>query len=207
MKETEQGKENPYFNHLYANYHFNCFLRKENTLFLGTKGSGILIFNSITDKFEETDNPALPEKADIIFIRQHKFSNKLIIGTRKNGIFLFDADKGNTINYKDYGTEIRLIYQDNYWMFWYKSEKFGISRIDPLKTECKHFTLTPSEIQPVIDDERPFLYEDSRGEFWIGTHGGGLAWYDRNNDSFIFYRNVPNSPNTISSDFVHCITL
>ena len=36
--------------------------------------------------------------------------------------------------------------------------------------------------------------------------GNGLGLYDRSMDNFKFFRNDPKDPNTMSSNFVHCIT-
>ncbi len=207
LKRTEFGKELPSIRHLFANYQFNCALLKDSILYFGTRGNGILIQHNMSGKFESSgDALKLLENSDIIFIRQNKNRNILIIGTANKGIYLYNLANKHLVNFRQSGLQVRLIFEDSYGMVWFKTEKFGISRIDPLNAEIKHYELTPAEIQPVIDDERPFLYEDSSGDLWIGTHGGGLSWYDRIRDNFVFYRNIPNSPNTISSNFVHCIT-
>ena len=49
------------------------------------------------------------------------------------------------------------------------------------------------------------LYEDKKGDIWIGTRGGGLDRYDKNTDRFTSYQHDPNDPNSISSDTVTCI--
>nr|WP_242528062.1 hybrid sensor histidine kinase/response regulator transcription factor [Muricauda sp. CAU 1633] len=40
---------------------------------------------------------------------------------------------------------------------------------------------------PLVVDAVVSLYEDSQGNIWIGTDGGGLCKYDFNSDSFLWY--------------------
>lgn len=49
------------------------------------------------------------------------------------------------------------------------------------------------------------ICEDSRGNLWIGTRGGGLNRYDRQSDRFYSYRSNPDDPQTIGSDVVSYI--
>jgi ligand-binding sensor domain-containing protein len=44
------------------------------------------------------------------------------------------------------------------------------------------------------------MIEDSFGNFWVGTRGGGLNLFDRSTGKFTAYRNDPNNPNTLSND-------
>lgn len=206
LDKSELSRETPYFNHLYANYHFTCSDRFGSMLYFGTRNSGILLYDLNEKKFT---NP-LPgleifRNVEISAIRSAVKSGLLIITTKGQGLFIYHPDTDKSVNFKKYGTDIISFFEDSYGMIWMKTERFGIVRINPFSGEEKHYTLTPKEIQPVIDDERPYYYEDKDKNFWIGIHGGGLALYDRSADVFVFYRNIPNSPYTISSDFVHCI--
>ncbi|MBN2214048.1 MAG: response regulator [Bacteroidales bacterium] len=207
LNKSELNKEAPYFNHLYASYHFTGSDRLGSCLYFGTKFSGILMYDLDENKFR---NPApaldLFKNTEIRIIRSTKKSGRLIIGTKGKGLYLYDPESDIINRYHKYGNEVITVFEDSQGMIWMKTERFGIVRINPYTGDDLHYTLTPKEIQPVIDDERPYFYEDKEQNLWIGTHGGGLALYDRAADGFIFYRNIPNSPYTISSDFVHCIT-
>src|SRR5438094_524487 len=40
------------------------------------------------------------------------------------------------------------------------------------------------------------VYKDSKGNIWVGTHGGGLALYDSKKNSFINFKHNPNNSNS-----------
>jgi ligand-binding sensor domain-containing protein len=69
----------------------------------------------------------------------------------------------------------------------------------------KFFDLTPPRFRYLSDSERPFFFEDSRKTLWICIHGGGLAEYRRQTESFHFHRNDPLNPGSINSNTVMCM--
>jgi ligand-binding sensor domain-containing protein len=88
---------------------------------------------------------------------------------------------------------------------WHAIE-FGVTQLDLKSLENRFYILTPEEIKPLTDLERPQFFEDSHDNLWLGLHGNGLGLYDRGADIFKFYRNDPKDPNTISSNYINCIT-
>ena len=58
-------------------------------------------------------------------------------------------------------------------------------------------SLTHNWVWPVI--------EDSRGNFWIGTAGGGLCLFDPVKKTFVNYKNDTNNPSSINDNFVFSI--
>jgi ligand-binding sensor domain-containing protein len=207
LSKAESIKEQPYFQHYYASYRFTCAEVIDDFVFFGTRKNGILLYD--LDHKRIIDDPpefSIFKSSDISFIRRMKHSDAVMIGTRGDGAYLYLAGSKQTIHLKQHGLQAMSVFEDSYGMIWLKTEQYGITRVDPEDGSSKHFTLSPKEMQSLIEDERPFIYEDHEDNLWIGTHGGGLAWYNRKQDNFAFYRNTPNSPYTISSNFVHCIT-
>jgi len=49
------------------------------------------------------------------------------------------------------------------------------------------------------------LLEDSKGNIWVATLGGGLNKFDREQDRFIHYRQDKTDKGSLSDDFVNCI--
>lgn len=49
------------------------------------------------------------------------------------------------------------------------------------------------------------LAEDKHGNIWIGTYGGGLNYYNYDEDRFYVYRNIKNNPNTLSDNFITAV--
>ncbi len=108
-------------------------------------------------------------------------------------------------NVKFHSGNLDKIYEDHYNQLWLTAVEFGVTRLDLISLETKFYVLTPEEIKPLTDLERPQFFEDHLGNMWLGLHGNGLGLYDRKTDSFKFYRNDPKDPNTISSNFILCI--
>jgi len=50
------------------------------------------------------------------------------------------------------------------------------------------------------------IIEDSRGNLWIATWGGGLNRFDREKSRFIRYRHDPQNAASLPDDFIDCIT-
>ncbi|MBN2805438.1 MAG: response regulator, partial [Prolixibacteraceae bacterium] len=107
--------------------------------------------------------------------------------------------------FKKNGNDAQYLFADRAGLIWLKTEQFGVVQIDPETGSEVHFNLVSREKRSIIDDERPFFYEDQNQNLWIGIHGGGLALYQRETGTFSFYRNNPLSRSTLSSDFVHCM--
>lgn len=49
------------------------------------------------------------------------------------------------------------------------------------------------------------LYEDAKGNLWVGTDGGGLSLYDRQQDKFIHYQHSEGDPASLSHNTVNAI--
>ena len=46
------------------------------------------------------------------------------------------------------------------------------------------------------------ITEDTKGNIWVATRGGGLNMYDREKDQFVHFKNNPKNHGSISSDFL-----
>ncbi|MBT1706568.1 two-component regulator propeller domain-containing protein, partial [Chryseosolibacter indicus] len=44
--------------------------------------------------------------------------------------------------------------------------------------------------------------EDTKGNIWIGTNGGGLIYFDRKNEKFTQYKNNPFNSNSLSNNVI-----
>lgn len=76
-------------------------------------------------------------------------------------------------------TQNGLVYYDGYDVVTYRSGEDSIS-----------------------NDYIQSIYEDSKGNLYIGTNGGGLNYFDKTTNSFSYYRHDENDPTSISSDTI-----
>ncbi len=100
---------------------------------------------------------------------------------------------------------ISCIYQDNRGFIWIGTEGV-LNKYDGYKiTEYLHdpdnpYSISHNFIRTIFEDPA-----DSGKALWIGTKGGGLNKYDRENDQFISYRHIPDDTTSLSHNEVKCI--
>ncbi len=97
---------------------------------------------------------------------------------------------------------IPCILQDKKGFLWFATQD-GLNRYDGYGfTVFKHDALNANSI---ADSDISSLYEDSYGNIWVGTVGGGLNKYDPKRGIFTAFRHDPSNPNSLSSNSVTCI--
>ncbi len=202
----EQGAEQPvfYIDHpdfrqptpyLYTINHI-IERRDEQEIWFGTWGSGITIYdkdaagNKIRHLNEE-NTPWLPD--GFIFSMLEDSRKNVWIGCR-SGVAVYGPD-GKGVSLSDYRTEpdgapINYCYyaieetrDGNIWL----GSNHGIIRVsgDAPQPDQLQFSLYDRANGKLTYEWLQCLYEDSKGNLWAGSDGGGLNLYDKESDSFI----------------------
>jgi signal transduction histidine kinase/ligand-binding sensor domain-containing protein/DNA-binding response OmpR family regulator len=171
-----------------------------------------------------------PDSANQYSISGHRIERtnedsegNLWISTRYKGINKYDRKTGQFFHYTHDPQDstslsnngIFICYLDRSDLLWIVHRNGLLDKLDTktgIITRCRHNPNEPATISHnyvtkwwVSHLRLAALYEDKKGDIWIGTWGGGLDRYDKNTDSFISYQHNPNDPNSISSDTVTCI--
>lgn len=76
----------------------------------------------------------------------------------------------------------------------------GLNRFDG--TRFKIFQHDFSDSLSLPENYVMSLCEDSKGNLWVGTWGGGLCLFDRRKEQFIRYIHDPHNPNSPSGDYI-----
>lgn len=76
---------------------------------------------------------------------------------------------------------VTCILKDKYGFMWFGTMD-GLNKYDGY--QFKIYRTKQNNKKSLPNNQIKSLYEDPHGELWIGTMGGGLARYDRDNDSF-----------------------
>jgi signal transduction histidine kinase/ligand-binding sensor domain-containing protein/CheY-like chemotaxis protein len=99
---------------------------------------------------------------------------------------------------------VTCILQDSEGFMWFGTEN-GLNKYDGYK----FITYKPDPENPGSISHTYIwsMLEDTNGDIWIGTYGGGLNKFDRENELFVNYQNNPNDPNSISNNFVSSLCL
>ena len=94
--------------------------------------------------------------------------------------------------------------QDSRGFMWFGTRD-GLNRYDGYTfTIYKNDPTKPYSISNNIIND---LIEDTDGNIWIGTWGGGLNKFDRNTESFISYKHDGTRPASLSNDLINSICM
>jgi ligand-binding sensor domain-containing protein/signal transduction histidine kinase len=122
---------------------------------------------------------------------------------RASNTFLrINPEPGNKASLSSYGTI--CIYQgkkNNY--VWIGTYGFGVDRYDPKTNSFKHYTKGDKPGQ-LNNDAVYAIMEDSRGNIWMGTNGGGVNVLDQSTGIITKYINDPNNNKSLGGDYVRC---
>jgi len=92
--------------------------------------------------------------------------------------------------------------QDNTGFLWFGTFD-GLVRYDGY--DFKIFKKKSNDISSIPDNFIKIIIENSKGNFWIGTQGGGISHFNTKNEKFIHYNHQPNNVNSLSHNDVSSI--
>jgi signal transduction histidine kinase/ligand-binding sensor domain-containing protein len=101
---------------------------------------------------------------------------------------------------------VRALYVDKNGTLWIgtgfpwdtKSNEGGLNRFNPEDETFTRYLHDPDDSTSLINNKVRSIFEDSRGNFWIGTVGDGLHLMDREKGSFKRLTNDPSNPVKLS---------
>lgn len=183
-----------------------------NTLWLGTKHSGLIKFNKNDGSYRVityTNKLGLISNSIRKIIVDKK--GKLWIGTLK-GLSIFDPVTAQFMSYQHDSEDksslsqnsIYDIFQDKNGSIWIGTYYGGVNVVYPnlmsfhIYQNSKYYSSLSSNVVSSI-------IEDKKHNLWIGTEAEGLNYYDRGNSKFHAYKNNPKDPNSPSSVLVKSI--
>jgi len=173
------------------------------TLYFGSR-DGVTEYNIIEDKINNLD---ILSKGTLVYALEKQGDSKLWIGTYTEGVYLYDFETKEKVNYRhvkgdDKSISDNLVYdiivdtKDRVWI----GTNNGLNTIDPQNGEINTYHRVSGDSSKIASNTIRCLFEDSKGRIWIGMVGGGLALYDEEEDSFISYTESDGlSSNTIMS--------
>ncbi|MBC2839779.1 two-component regulator propeller domain-containing protein [Robiginitalea sp. SC105] len=105
--------------------------------------------------------------------------------------------------------EIGMLYVDTtgtLWvstgMPWSLNGRGGLNRFDSETDSFERYLHDPNDPTTLTNNKVRTLYEDSKGNFWVGTAGDGLHRFDQDNKTFTHYPYDPEHPDRPSMPFV-----
>ena len=188
-----------------------AFAEDQNgNVYVGTDGGGLSLFDTKTKLFQRIADIRSERKDGDNNLRilalemgRHK---KLMIGTFSEGLFMLDPVSGkyqqmikgpgiSDLNSND----IFCIREDRKGNMWLGTNGAGINVLNRENKVIVRYTPNPKADNDVLLPINGYIrdiMEDSDGDFWIATHGGGIAIYYPGQGTFTIYNttnsNLPN---------------
>ncbi|WP_370722019.1 hybrid sensor histidine kinase/response regulator transcription factor [Fibrella aquatica] len=174
---------------------------RERNVWVGTSGGLARLKPTRSGQFELTNYYL--HSADSVY---HNTSNgvnaiaedkagRLWIGTERNGIALFDKQKGRVVSWNpaprlDVSTQtVRTIMPDGKGNFWVGTMT-GLHIIAQDGSRARTLMNQPTDPSSLSDNSVRSLFRDRDGSFWVGTYYGGVAMYSPLARQFGSYRPV-----------------
>jgi PAS domain S-box-containing protein len=100
------------------------------------------------------------------------------------------------------GDQTYHIAQDSHGFMWIATSN-GLSRYDG--SRMKAYLHVPDDPSSLSHNAVRAMDIGPSGHLWLGTYGGGLNWYDSEQDAFVRYQHDPDNPLSLSSDLVRSV--
>jgi two-component system sensor histidine kinase ChiS len=190
-------------------------------LWLGTQ-NGLNKFNKITETFtryepnlqEPSKGPGATEVWRVI--EDAAEPNLLWLATWGGGLNKFDKDSETFTHYRhdpknphSLGSEIDIVVviaqdKDNPDILWVGLPESGLDKFDKRSETFTHYRHNPNDPGSISSDVVGLVYDDGKGNLWIGgwIEDNGLTLFNKRSERFVNYRRDPNAPASLSSNLV-----
>ena len=182
-------------------------------------GGGITSFNPDKESFTRyTTNPDDPESIlpgetsaiiedaeGNLWIGGRQGVSRLNKATGKFKRYSHDLDDPSSLSDND----VRGLYVDAegvLWvatgMPWVLDNKGGLNRYDVRTDSFERYLHDPNDSTTLSNNKVRAMFEDSQGNFWVGTAGDGLHLFDKENKTFEHHPYDPENPGRFSMPFL-----
>jgi signal transduction histidine kinase/DNA-binding response OmpR family regulator/ligand-binding sensor domain-containing protein len=201
-----------------SNYVEYIYVATDGTLWLGHWGYGLDRFDYETETFHhyvhDPDDPTslggnyvseIMEDLDgNIWLGTHHGVYRLDVKTGKFKQFLHDPNAPHSLSYN----KCRTMLMDAAGTLWFGTGysweyeiEGGLNRYRPETEDFVRYLHDPDDPNSLSNNKVSEIFEDSEGNFWVGTIGDGLHLMDRSTGKFQRLQRNPTTPNGLSGPF------
>jgi signal transduction histidine kinase/ligand-binding sensor domain-containing protein len=194
---------------------YSIYEDQNGSIWVGTFGEGINMYNKLTRKFRHyKNNPNNPNSLNNNYVNVLLDDDDYLwIGT-DNGLNLFDK-KNKTFkhfvhdprNKKSIGSDgIWAIEKDSRGNLWIGTWGGGLNLFNIKNNTFTRFKHDPSDSTTIGSNNIFGILENRDSNLWIATMGGGLNLFNRKNKTFKRYMHTDdNNKNLITDDWVRTL--
>lgn len=182
----------------YMNIH--GLLADSNHLWIGTFEHGIDIMDIKTQKvIKHYNNGQSGLGSNFAFCFLRTSEGKLLVGTSR-GLYYFNKKKNKFEMPPEIPGDILVtsIIEDHTGKIWIGTKSNGAYWFDPATHENSHLQNDPGNKNSLSNNSINDVYEDSQGNIWFATDGGGLSKLSKNRTQFT----VTTRKNGLPGNFV-----
>jgi ligand-binding sensor domain-containing protein len=194
---------------------------KSGVLWIGTEG-GLNRFDRVTEQFiryqheagnlnslsDNVVNAICEDQTGTLWIATNGGLNRLIPSPNKNSPPAFIHYRHDPSDPRSLSHDaVTAIFADRNGVLWIGTQG-GLNKLDLYHNHGASVSFTrylhdPRNPHSLSHDDIRAIFEDSVGVFWIGTNGGGLNLFDREQGKFVHYQNDPRDPTSVSYNEIY----
>lgn len=203
-----------------SNYIETLYVAKDGTLWIGHWGKGLDRFDYSTETFQHyhyhPDNVNNNSRNYILDLKEDQQGDlwigtggglfRLNTKTGKSKLFTHNPDNENSLSFNT----CRVLLVDSEGTLWVgvgfpwgKKDLGGLHRYRPETEDFIRYQHDPSDPSSLTTNRVSALFEDSKGNFWVGTNGDGLHLMDRKSGAFQRLQKNPNNPQQLCGPFIN----
>ena len=187
-------------------------------LWIGTLGQGLERFDPATGIFTHFRKGPNRLGSDFVQALLVDHEGILWIGT-EDGLNRFEAQTNKFFHYRNQSNDttsisnnvVVAIYEDKQNTLWIgtgsvyggKEDEGGLNRMDKKTGKFTRYLYDPKNPSSLINNKVRSIFEDSKGNFWVGTAGDGLHTMDRAHGVFQRHLHDPAHPEKPSRPLVN----
>jgi len=185
-------------------------------IWIAAQGQGLERFDPATGIFTHfPHDPNDPASVSVDWVSAVLVDHEGVLWVGgENGLDRFDAQTGKFFNYRNQSNDstsisnnmVVAIYEDKQNTLWIgtgsvytgKEDEGGLNRMDKKSGKFTRYLHDPKNPHSLINNKVRSIFEDSKGNFWVGTAGDGLHTMDRVNGTFQRHLYDPAHPEKLS---------
>jgi len=165
----------------------------DNSLWIATRGAGLIRYEPANGNYTYfTNNPKNNNSLSSNMLQSIQIESNTVVwvgtfydGVNKINLKTNQIERFQTealISYSISGNWIPDLFIDHSGLLWIATDK-GLSKVHIKGTGFDHFTLSHNNLKTNFEANVNAIFEDSKGDIWVGTWGKGLFRYPKGNDT------------------------